>query len=135
MTDNIANKPYTIVVEGNIGAGKTTFLQKFSGCPGVSVLSEPVDKWRDIKGHNLLQRMYENPAGNSFLLQSYIQLTMLQQHLNNISNNNRRSAVNLMERSLLRQKIAYLNILLPATSNACLTVTGYFLFLWNENMN
>ena len=28
----------------------------------MDVLKEPVDKWRDVNGHNLLQLMYEDPA-------------------------------------------------------------------------
>lgn len=55
-------KPFTVIVEGNIGCGKTTFLQHFSSFEKtVEVLTEPVDRWRNANGHNLLQLMYEDP--------------------------------------------------------------------------
>jgi len=43
-------------------------------------LSEPVPQWRNIRGHNLLSLLYENPQQWSFTLQTYVQLTMLQRH-------------------------------------------------------
>ena len=117
--------PFTIVVEGNIGAGKTTFLQQFMVDKKdknlVQVYAEPVDKWRDVQGKegsiaenkqlnsfyiwlgdNLLSLLYEDPKRWSLLLQTYIQLTMLQQHLQPCQ-----AQVKVMERSLLRQRFYY----------------------------
>lgn len=48
------NKPFTVIVEGNIGSGKTTFLNYFNKKDNVCVLAEPVDMWRNCNGHNLL---------------------------------------------------------------------------------
>ncbi len=67
-----AERPFTIIVEGNIGSGKSTFLLQFEKALEaerkaswkdehqrkqltVEIFSEPVDKWRDANGHNLLQ--------------------------------------------------------------------------------
>ena len=47
-------KPFTVVIEGNIGSGKTTVLNYFNKFHEVEVLQEPVDKWRNVQGHNLL---------------------------------------------------------------------------------
>jgi len=44
---------------------------------------EPVSRWRNIRGHNALALLYENPKQWSFTLQSYVQLTMLQMHTAN----------------------------------------------------
>jgi deoxynucleoside kinase len=50
------SRPFTIVVEGNIGSGKSTFLSQFSNFNNVDVLLEPVEKWCNVDGrHNLLQ--------------------------------------------------------------------------------
>ncbi len=96
---NGGSKPYTIVVEGNIGSGKTTFLEKFRDRSSyVEIFSEPVDKWRDVHGHNLLDMLYSDPARWSLLFQTYVQLTMLQQHSRATD-----KPVKLMERSLLRK--------------------------------
>ena len=93
-------RPFTIVVEGNIGSGKTTFLNHFADrSEDVEIFSEPVEKWRNVGDgrHNLLGLMYEDPARWSLLLQTYIQLTMLQQHARSCDR-----PVKIMERSLLR---------------------------------
>nr|CAD7568877.1 unnamed protein product [Timema californicum] len=53
-TMSAASKPFTVFVEGNIGSGKTTLLNHFSQAEDVCLLSEPVELWRNVKGHNLL---------------------------------------------------------------------------------
>ncbi|KAK8749239.1 hypothetical protein OTU49_015748 [Cherax quadricarinatus] len=45
---------FTVCVEGNIGSGKSTLLEHFSKFDDVEVLQEPVEKWRDVRGCNLL---------------------------------------------------------------------------------
>lgn len=59
-------QPYTVFIEGNIGSGKTTFLNYFKKFDEVCLQAEPVEKWRDVAGVNLLvsflktlQRMHE----------------------------------------------------------------------------
>jgi len=47
-------RPYTVFVEGNVGSGKTTFLEQFADCPNVYLAKEPVHKWQDVRGHNFL---------------------------------------------------------------------------------
>ncbi|XP_071110445.1 thymidine kinase 2, mitochondrial-like [Haliotis cracherodii] len=73
---------FTIAVEGNIGCGKTTFLQHFKGNPKVEVLPEPVDKWKSVKGYNSLDMMYKDAARWSLAFQSYVTLTMMEHHEN-----------------------------------------------------
>lgn len=96
-------RPYTVVVEGNIGSGKTTFLEPFAAgsCRDfVEVVEEPVGRWRDFKGHNLLRMMYEDPKRHAFMFQSFVQLTMIQHHTKPVAT---RKPVRILERSLLRQ--------------------------------
>ena len=83
--DTNEKRPFTIVVEGNIGSGKTTFLEHFNKHEVVEVVTEPVEEWRNVQGHNLLQLMYENPSRWSHIFQSYVQLTMTQNHVRKIS--------------------------------------------------
>ena len=47
-------KPYTVLIEGNIGSGKTTFLNHFNKFDEVCLMTEPVEQWRDCSGVNLL---------------------------------------------------------------------------------
>jgi len=94
-------RPYTIVVEGNIGSGKTTFLQPFTQYNQVEVVEEPVARWRNLDTgngqQNLLELMYEDPARWSLLFQTYVQLTMIQQHTRPAT-----KPIRIMERSLAR---------------------------------
>lgn len=45
---------FTVCVEGNIGSGKSTLLKHFSEFADVEVFQEPVQKWRNVRGYNLL---------------------------------------------------------------------------------
>lgn len=96
------HSPKTIIVEGNIGAGKTTFLKPFMNQPNIEVVPEPVEKWRNMKGHNLLDLFYQNPQRNSMLLQTYVQLTMVQNHTKPCS-----KPLRIMERSLLSARYCF----------------------------
>lgn len=49
-------QPFTVLIEGNIGAGKTTFLNHFKKYDDVCLYTEPVEKWRNVQGFNLLVR-------------------------------------------------------------------------------
>lgn len=93
---------FTVAVEGNIGSGKTTFLEHFSKHDGVCVLAEPVEQWRNLNGHNLLALMYEDPTKWSFTFQSYVQLTMLQNHLKPTP-----FPIKLMERSIYSARYCF----------------------------
>ncbi|XP_047354048.1 deoxynucleoside kinase-like isoform X2 [Vespa velutina] len=73
-------RSFTICVEGNIGCGKTTFLNHFKSYDNTVVLQEPVELWRDVAGVNLLELMYKDPKRYAFIFQSNVQLTMLQLH-------------------------------------------------------
>lgn len=48
------NSPFTICIEGNIGSGKTTFLNHFQNFNNATILQEPVNLWRNVAGVNLL---------------------------------------------------------------------------------
>lgn len=49
------NKTISVLVEGNIGAGKSTFLDYFLKFQDmVEIIPEPVDQWRNYCGVNLL---------------------------------------------------------------------------------
>nr|XP_037283177.1 thymidine kinase 2, mitochondrial-like isoform X1 [Rhipicephalus microplus] len=84
-----------VAVEGNIGSGKTTFLEGCKRFVDTTVLIEPVNIWRDLQGHNLLELMYKEPKRWSLTFQTYVQLTMMQLHLEPVL-----TPVKLIERSL-----------------------------------
>lgn len=92
---NSFKKPFTVFVEGNIGSGKTTFLNYFLNKPDVNVCAEPVEKWRNIKGHNLLELMYSDASRWSLTFQTLVQKTMLEIHLEQPD-----TRIKMMERSI-----------------------------------
>nr|XP_053651355.1 deoxynucleoside kinase-like [Cherax quadricarinatus]XP_053651356.1 deoxynucleoside kinase-like [Cherax quadricarinatus] len=100
--NKIRSRPFTVSIEGNIGSGKSTFLNYFSAIPGVITHQEPIDLWTNLKGHNLLGKLYEDPERWSFLFQSYVQLTRLNIHLQQSS-----SSVKLIERSLQNNRYCF----------------------------
>lgn len=69
------------IIEGNIGSGKTSFLQYLEKIDNVEVIPEPVDLWVSIKdsdGKNLLQHFYEDMERNSYMFQTMVFKTRLQ---------------------------------------------------------
>nr|XP_044997617.1 thymidine kinase 2, mitochondrial isoform X3 [Jaculus jaculus] len=93
--ENDKEKKSVICIEGNIASGKTTCLEYFSNTSDVEVLMEPVLKWRNVRGHNPLGLMYQDACRWGLTLQTYVQLTMLEQHTRP-----QISPVRLMERSV-----------------------------------
>ncbi|XP_015184551.1 PREDICTED: deoxynucleoside kinase isoform X2 [Polistes dominula] len=98
--NKIYKRPFTVCVEGNIGSGKTTFLNHFKNYDNAVVLQEPVELWRDVAGVNLLDLMYKDPKRYAFLFQSYVQLTMLQLHTYKTQ-----SPYKIMERSVYSARL------------------------------
>ncbi|KAK3894734.1 hypothetical protein Pcinc_001521 [Petrolisthes cinctipes] len=86
---------FTVCVEGNIGSGKSTFLQHFSQFGDVEVYEEPVHKWRSVRGFNLFDLMYKDPCRWSHTFQSYVMMTMLELHVKSTT-----APIKLIERSL-----------------------------------
>jgi len=77
--NSVMNSPMIISVEGNIGAGKTTFLENIEkilckeGNTKIRILREPVDIWNTIKdkddGETILSKFYKDPTKYSFAFQ------------------------------------------------------------------
>jgi len=87
-------KPFTIFVEGIVGTGKSTFIDVIKGYPYVDALPEPVEKWTNLNGSDLLQLLYDDPERWAATQESYVQLTLLEEHLRNVG------MVKVMERSV-----------------------------------
>ena len=87
--------------------GKSTFLDHYQKLNNVAVYTEPVDKWRDLNGHNLLQLMYEQPERHSYTFQSYVQLTMAKVHTARTN-----KPIKIIERSLWSARYVFAENLL-----------------------
>lgn len=79
----------TFCVEGNVGAGKSTWLDmvrsdsrdmSLSGLHEViEVVPEPVSSWQSLQTGNLLELFYKNPEKYAFAFQQYVLITRMQQ--------------------------------------------------------
>ena len=62
-----------VAIEGQIGSGKSSFLNEFRGKEGFRVDFEPVSEWQSVNGrYNLLDMYYKDAARYSYLFQSYV---------------------------------------------------------------
>ena len=74
MFKNWQNRPKIIFVEGNIGSGKTTWLNKIEE-KGIKVVREPVNAWQKT---GILQEFYDNMKRWSLTFQYHAFNTRLQ---------------------------------------------------------
>lgn len=108
-------QPFTILIEGNIGSGKTTLMQHFEGDDNICLLQEPITKWQNLSNTNLLELMYNEPERWAMPFQSYVTLTMLEAHTTPTT-----KSVKMMERSLYSATLCFVEhmyksgVLLPA---------------------
>lgn len=97
---------YTILIEGNIGAGKSTFLKYFDQFECVEVVSEPLEMFQNLNGTNLLDLVYKDGEKWSFPFQTYVHLLMLQSHLKPTG-----KKIKIMERSLFSAQHIFIELL------------------------
>ncbi|VEL14610.1 unnamed protein product [Protopolystoma xenopodis] len=90
------SKKFSVIVEGNIGCGKSTFLRYFDMISSsVEVLQEPINMWKNVKGFNLFELMYQDIRRWAVPFQACALSTLLQR-----SKINQNAPVRLLERSL-----------------------------------
>lgn len=83
---------YSISIEGNIGSGKSYLLDYLKDKIDIDYYPEPVEKWTNMKGINLLENFYQQ--NKAFNLQTYIIITMAE------IQKQKSSKIKVMERSL-----------------------------------
>lgn len=87
------------IVEGNIGAGKTTFLSLLAKqLPHFEVIFEPLDSWHSQEnGQSLLSHFYTEPQRWAYTLET---LTMISRVKSHLTDQQRTNAPFIMERSI-----------------------------------
>ena len=61
-----------IMIEGNIGAGKSTFLKVLQNQLNADIIFEPTNKWQEIdRESNLLDLFYKDTPRWAYTFQSY----------------------------------------------------------------
>lgn len=108
LAKTMLSRPTFVSIEGNIGAGKSSFLkilqEKYKDCDDIMFIQEPVDLWETVKdskdGKNILQKYYMNPIKYAFAFQVLAFTTRLQLLKRAIQDAGANCKVILMERSL-----------------------------------
>lgn len=84
-----------MTIEGTIGVGKTSLIQKFSEEDCLK-LPEDISSWTNFRKHDLLADMYLNPkGGNTFRLELHVLFSKTLAHLEDTS-----KTIKIQERSV-----------------------------------
>lgn len=79
MEHSHSNQPRMLIVEGNIGAGKSTFLRIVGERLATEVVYEPHEQWQSVGGENLLDKFYADTKRWSYSFQTYAFVTRVVQ--------------------------------------------------------
>jgi deoxyadenosine/deoxycytidine kinase len=105
--------PIVISLDGNIGAGKSTFLTALAASmPEVEVVQEPVGEWMTLKnsdGKSLLELFYEDKRRWAYTFQNCAILTRLRTIRDAIATTKKR--VVITERSVLTDRFVFAEML------------------------
>lgn len=101
---NIKQKSF--IVEGNIGAGKSTFLKLIKDRLPAQIVYEPHKKWQSVQGgENLLDKFYQDTKRWAYTFQSYAFVTRILEQQNNAKTNKHGSQV--LERSVYSDRYCF----------------------------
>jgi len=105
-------------IEGNIGSGKSTFLEMlkthYKNDERIIFLREPVDEWEKIKdkeGNTMLQKFYADQKTYSFPFQMMAYISRLSILRDVIKKNKNRDIIIITERSLYTDKYVFAKML------------------------
>lgn len=86
------------IVEGNIGAGKSTFLRLIAHhLPHIGVVYEPRERWQCEEGASLLRHFYIEPRRWAYTMETLAMVWRVREHL---TEQQHVSAHRIMERSI-----------------------------------
>ena len=88
------------IVEGNIGAGKSTFLKLIEQhVPSISIALEPLHNWQQqVYGQSLLANFYQDPKRWAYTLETLAMICRVKEHI--AEQNSVFSASKIVERSI-----------------------------------
>lgn len=96
--------PSYYIVEGNIGAGKSTFLRLLKEHFDITIVYEPLDQWQNVgNGENLLDKFYQDTPRWAYTFQAYAFLTRLEKQRKEFTDNH----MNVVERSVYSDRYCF----------------------------
>lgn len=89
------------IIEGNIGAGKSTFLNLIGqALPYISTTTEPLHNWqKQVYGQSLLTNFYTAPTRWAYTIETLTMICRFQEHIHEQQKQNP-FVISLMERSI-----------------------------------
>lgn len=94
------------ILEGNIGAGKSTFLRIVKDRLAVQPVFEPCEKWQKVGGtENLLEKFYADTPRWAYTFQSYAFITRVLEQLEHAKKNTLGAQV--LERSVYSDRYCF----------------------------
>lgn len=102
---NQTKKYRRIIVEGNVGAGKSTFLRLLQNSFSAHFILEPHEEWQNIGGHNLLQEFYIDQTRWAYTFQSYAFITRMRTEEGSIKDNPHDTYI--LERSVFSDRYCF----------------------------
>lgn len=102
-----STKQKSFIVEGNIGAGKSTFLKIINDYLHVQVVPEPHEKWQNVGGssENILEKFYSDTSRWAYTFQTYAFVTRVLAQAEHAARNPH--AVQVLERSVYSDRYCF----------------------------
>lgn len=107
IQQNVSSKKLLLIVEGNIGAGKSTFLNILKKKLDLDIIYEPTDKWQHVGFNgNLLDMFYKDTKRWAYTFQSFAFITRVQSVLESLSKKNAKE-IQVLERSVYCDRFCF----------------------------
>ncbi|GLI67794.1 hypothetical protein VaNZ11_012080 [Volvox africanus] len=106
----MTSEQVTLSVEGNISAGKSTFLsilkRHLLTDTGFSFVKEPIEQWQNVGGSsvNLLDLFYRDPARMAYTFQNFVFLTRVLQERETYGSTDK---ARILERSVFSDRMVF----------------------------
>lgn len=95
-------RPFTVVIEGNLGSGKSKSIEYFKQFENFEVFPEHIDLWRNCSGYNLFEYAMPDPEKWSLSFQFHVLLTLLLIHQRKVN-----KPVKIMECSIYSSRYCF----------------------------
>lgn len=106
MATGAETSQQSYLVEGNIGAGKSTFLMILKQYLNLQIVPEPCDQWQAVAGkYNVLEQFYKDPQRWAYTFQTYAFITRVMQKAHYEQKNG--FGVQIVERSVFSDRYCF----------------------------
>lgn len=129
--------PVSFSLEGNIAAGKSTFLDVLTSVDAVkdsiAVFHEPVEIWQNINGsgENMLDAFYQDQKRFAYCFQSFVFITRFLQH-HGAALEKQDKPLHFLERSVFSDRFAFAQTAI--SDGTILPVEAQAYFMWFESV-